>query len=350
MASIYFDDYAFPSEMYERDTGDFHMTIRTLLDFAPQILREVAKEPKDRKPLRIHLETASFLQRNGKHVERFIHFLADCCIEYFTRPTTYHHDEQQQRQQYYDTRPSSSSNKEKHPSNSTSSSTTTSTTDKKKDEKEKDNNNTMTKSAVAAGALGFSLYSTYQASTAWGHVNFQNQLELLLDHVSAALKSTSIWIKEREKMEDSVHDMIRQDVVRIRQLVHHVERLDSRSLRKKEATGWGMGAVGSLSALGGIAYGSMMVLSGGAIVALGGVLLTVATKGTAKSEESARALLEAEVRRLLKDIERQSAIRQEMVAEILGSTENTKSPLLSQHRSVKRESSFTPLKQKIPEI
>lgn len=96
----------------------------------------------------------------------------------------------------------------------------------------------MAKSAVAASALGFSLYSTYQASAALGHVNFQNQLERLLDHVSAALKSTSIWIKEREKMQDPVHDMIRQDVIRIRQLVHHVERLDSRSLRKKEAAGW----------------------------------------------------------------------------------------------------------------
>ena len=92
-----------------------------------------------------------------------------------------------------------------------------------------------------------------------------------------------------------------------------------------------MGAVGSLSALGGVVYGSTMVLSGGAIVALGGVLLTVAIKGTAKSEESARALLEAEVRRLLNDIERQGAIRQEIVAEILGSAENTKSPLLSKH-------------------
>ncbi|CDH48390.1 hypothetical protein RO3G_16663 [Lichtheimia corymbifera JMRC:FSU:9682] len=347
MASIYFDDYAFPSELYERDTGDFHMTIRTLLDFTPQILRELPKEPKDRKPLRIHLETASFLQRNSKHVERFVHFLVDCCIEYFARTTTYHHDEQQ----YHYTRSSSSSSSHRSSSNT---STTTDKQKKKKDdeENEKDDDsksNTMTKSAVAAGALGFSLYSTYQASTAWGHVNFQNQLERLLDHVSAALKSTSIWIKEREKMEDPVHDMIRQDVIRIRQLVHHVERLDSRSLRKKEATGWGMGVVGSLSAVGGIACGSMMVLSGGAVVALGGVLLTVATKGTAKSEEGARALLEAEVRRLLKDIEREGARRQKIVTEMLGSTESTtNSPLLSKN-SVKQEPSFTSLKQKIPE-
>lgn len=196
---------------------------------------------QDRKPLRIHLEAASFLQRNSRHVERFVHFLVDCCIEYFTRTTTYHHDEQR----HYYTRSSSSSassDKEKH------SSKTSSTADKKKTKKDEDeqkektnnnsNNNMMAKSAVAASALGFSLYSTYQASAAMGHVNFQNQLERLLDHVSAALKSTSIWIKEREKLEDPVHDMIRQDVIRIRQLVHHVERLDSRSLRKKEAAGW----------------------------------------------------------------------------------------------------------------
>lgn len=95
----------------------------------------------------------------------------------------------------------------------------------------------------------------------------------------------------------------------------------------------GMGVVGSLSAVGGIACGSMMVLSGGAVVALGGVLLTVATKGTAKSEEGARALLEAEVRRLLKDIEREGASRQKIVTEMLGSTESTtNSPLLSKNK------------------
>lgn len=51
-----------------------------------------------------------------------------------------------------------------------------------------------------------------------------------------------------------------------------------------------MGVVGSLTAVGGIAFGSMMVLSGGAVVALGGVLLTVATKGTVKSEEGSTSI------------------------------------------------------------
>lgn len=51
-----------------------------------------------------------------------------------------------------------------------------------------------------------------------------------------------------------------------------------------------MGVVSSLTAVGGIAYGSMIMLSASAIVALGGVLLAVDTKGTAKSEERSTSI------------------------------------------------------------
>jgi hypothetical protein len=43
---FFFEDYQFPTELYNRETGDFTTPIRTLLDFAPHILQELPKNEK----------------------------------------------------------------------------------------------------------------------------------------------------------------------------------------------------------------------------------------------------------------------------------------------------------------
>lgn len=60
----------------------------------------------------------------------------------------------------------------------------------------------------------------------------------------------------------------------------------------------GVGALGGLSTLGGLAVGSSTIVTGGAALALGGVLVTIATKArhSAKATQGARTFLEGEVR------------------------------------------------------
>lgn len=77
----------------------------------------------------------------------------------------------------------------------------------------------------------------------------------------------------------------------------------------------GIGALGSLSALGGIAFGSAAFMTGGAVVALGGVMVTLTSKArySSKSTAGARILLESKVRQLLQECSQAASMRQRMV-------------------------------------
>ncbi|KAI9321790.1 hypothetical protein BX666DRAFT_1905609 [Dichotomocladium elegans] len=319
MASIYFDDYAFPNELYQKDTMDFAIPIRTLLNFTPHILKELPKDPKEQKPLQMPEQQQprkengvyAFVKRNNHHIGSFLKYLSEQCIEYMASSV---HEQTRQKEQpereqarraFCQTAPAASCSKER------------TTEELQKDEeakkKKKQQQKIITQSAVAVGAFSFSAYSTYQASVAWGDVTFQNQLELLLDHVEEILRSTTVWIEEHDKLGDPIPDLVRQDVIRLKRLVDHLIRLDSRSKRRQETAGWGLSALGGLSVLSGVALGSAAVLTGGAAVAIGGVLVMVAAKGSSRAAANVRGLVEAEAVRVLRDIEKEAENRQTML-------------------------------------
>lgn len=92
-------------------------------------------------------------------------------------------------------------------------------------------------------------------------------------------------------------------------------RLDPRSNKRVEAAGWGCSAVGSLSVLGGFAFGSAAVATGGAALALGGVIAMVSAKAqsTGKSKLGARILLESQVREKVKECQKYAKDREKVI-------------------------------------
>ncbi|KAL1933902.1 hypothetical protein VTP01DRAFT_7992 [Rhizomucor pusillus] len=347
MATLFFEDYNFPGELYNRHTSDFSTPIRTLLDFTPHILQELPKNEKDQKPIHPKQDhSAEFLDKKKKassssrsrsnhyseylrYAEGFGRFLADCCIDYLATRNA----RAAAQGERYDSIPRTRTNKRRrfyaHHTHVSTEDDSEDEEEQEKQQKERKSNNSRekkekgnseanivyAKSAAAVGALTLSLYSTYKASAVYGDVTFHDQLELLLEHVQTVLKSSEIWIEEHEKMGDPVPSNMRLDINRLNQLVDHIQRLDPRYEKKLEVTGWSLGAIGGLSALGGIAVGSAAFMSGGAVIAVGGVMVLITSKArySSKSTTAARILLESKVRQLLQEFTQAAPARQQMI-------------------------------------
>ncbi|RCI04005.1 hypothetical protein CU098_010283 [Rhizopus stolonifer] len=344
MASFFFEDYHFPSELYSRETGDFTTPVRTLLDFAPHILQELPKKEKEQKPINSPSEDSwtknttptSYLGSllTSERAHAIAEFVIRCGNEYFK--TTEDKRRQEQEFKEFETRYKEQRQKKRGWFN-TFSSTSDSEEEtleqqlKEKEEKEKQeakrkkekedlkalaphtSTSTMAKSAVAASVLSLSLYSTYQASVKFSEVSFHNQLEILITQVQSILQSTQVWIEEHDKLGDGVPNQIRSDVIQLKQIVDYLVRLDPRSNKKIEAAGWSFGALGGLSALGGLALGSATVATGGAALALGGVVVMISSKAQGKSQLGARLLLENQVRERVSSCQKAKEERTQLI-------------------------------------
>lgn len=382
---FFFDDYHFPSELYNKETGDFTAPIRTLLDFAPHILQQLPKEEKvseylklhrktfikydivkiqDQKP--IHSETQdswtkSFLSNTtnsyfgslltSERTKAITEFVIRCGNEYLKSTSEKRRGEEEfkrfkaedrrrrrrenEKRWFFEREQVSSSSEDEEEeirerANKKFKKEAEDLKQKKKEkeddsEKLKENqqltsiadNSTLVKSAVAASVLSLSLYSTYQASVAFSDISFHNQLALLVTQVQSIIQSTEVWIEEHEKMDDKVPNRVRSDLTYIKQLIEDIVRLDPRANKKVEAAGWGCGAVGGLSALGGMALGSAAVATGGAALALGGVIVMISAKAQSagKSNLGARILLENKVRENVRTCEQKSKERERIIAE-----------------------------------
>lgn len=177
---------------------------------------------------------------------------------------------------------------------------------------------TLAKSAAAAGVLSLSLYSTYQASVKFNEVSFHNQLEILISQVQSIIQSTEVWIEEHDRMDDKIPNQVRTDLVQLKQLVDFFVRLDPRANKKIEAAGWGCGAIGGLSALGGVALGSVTAVTGGAALVIGGAIVMISSKASGKSQLGVRLLLENQVREGVAACQKSAAERERVMAEELG--------------------------------
>ncbi|KAI8365209.1 uncharacterized protein BYT42DRAFT_589162 [Radiomyces spectabilis] len=341
MASLFFDDYDFPTEMYDKETGDFSLPIRTLLDFTPHILSELPKKPEEQKRMSPDEKTTSWFSFMSSAKERQwpswlstdrAMAVGEYLLRYGTsymemdnerkRRTSYRDYEEEfprkKRFRSYWTSSTTSPKQKREEEDSSDEEEDQSSKNKKAKQttvQKQEGNATLYKSAAAVGALTLSLYSTYQANVAYGDITFHNQLEVLLTHVHSILKSTQIWIKQHEKLGDSVPEQLTNDMITIQELVQCLERLDPRSEKKSEATGWGIGALGGLSALGGIAFGSSVALTGGTAVALGGMLWTISSKARSSSKQiqGARLMLESQVRQLVNTCQKQATPRKRVI-------------------------------------
>ncbi|KAK4515049.1 uncharacterized protein ATC70_002659 [Mucor velutinosus] len=362
MASFFFEDYQFPSELYNRETGDFTTPIRTLLDFAPHILQELPKNEKEQKPINSTAEdswTRNFVPTSyfgslltSERTRAITEFVIRCGTEYMQKTNEKKYEQEKfkkfEREYKRERRRRRRENNRGWFFNRNQEESSSSESEdeeelqrekmkqKEKQDKEKKQNQaaknddntekkqvlgpsvtaeTLTKSAAAAGILSLSLYSTYQASVKFSEVSFHNQLEILIAQVQSILQSTDVWIEEHDKMQDKIPNRVRTDMIQLKQLLDLLERLDPRSHKKLEATGWGVGAFGGLSALGGFALGSTAVATGGAALAIGGALVMISSKASGKNQLGARLLLENQVRERVASCQNSSKEREKMIRE-----------------------------------
>ncbi|KAI9345403.1 hypothetical protein BD770DRAFT_475648 [Pilaira anomala] len=359
MASFFFEDYHFPSELYNRETGDFTAPIRTLLDFAPHILQELPKQEKDQKPIHSEaqdswtkkvLPSTGYLSAllNSEKTRAVSDFIIQCGTEYMKTTSERKREEERlkrfkreekerkrrenQSSWFFKREISSSSEDEeeveqklqkekekKEKKEKERSSSETMTTKSNQEEvsgpSSATTNNAIMTSAVAASMLSLSLYSTYQASVNFSDISFHNQLELIISQVESIIQSTEVWIEEHEKMGDKVPNQVRTDLMYIKELVANLINLDPRANKRVEAAGWGVGAVGGLSALGGFVLGSTAVLTGGTALALGGVITMVSAKAhsAGKSQLGARLLMENQVREKVKACQKNEKEREKLI-------------------------------------
>ncbi|GAA5804377.1 hypothetical protein HPULCUR_009865 [Helicostylum pulchrum] len=339
MASFFFDDYHFPSELYNRETGNFTAPIRTLLDFAPHILQELPKEEKDQKPIHSKEQdswTKSFLASSSKsylsslftseRTQAVSEFIVRCGTEYMRSSGEKKREEERLKRFKQEEKERRRRENKSRWFNKQDVSSSSSEDEEEKEKKGKEDqqvsrsattNNAIMTSAVAASVLSLSLYSTYQAGVKFSDVSFHNQLELIIAQVQSIIQSTEVWIQEHEKMDDKVHSQIRIDVAYLKELIETLVKLDPRANKKVEAVGWGAGAVGGLSALGGFVLGSTAVATGGAALALGGVIAMVSAKAqfAGKSKLGARLLMENQVREKVKAFESKAKQREKLINE-----------------------------------
>ncbi|KAG2201637.1 hypothetical protein INT46_005733 [Mucor plumbeus] len=360
MASFFFEDYQFPTELYNRETGDFTTPIRTLLDFAPHILQELPKNEKEQKPINSTAEdswTKNFVPTSylgslltSERTKAITEFIISCGNEYMRKTNEKKYEEEkfkefekrykrERRRRRQENNRGWFFNRNQEESSSSESSDSEEEEERmkqkmkeneekqrkadKKDDKKEEKQvvgptitaETLAKSAAAAGVLSLSLYSTYQAGVKFSEVSFHNQLEMLVTQVQSILQSTEVWIEEHDKMHDKIPNRVRADVIQLKQLLDLLVRLDPRSNKKLEAAGWGVGALGGLSALGGVALGSTVVATGGAALAIGGAIVMISSKASGKSQLGARLLLENQVRESVASCQNSTKEREKIIRE-----------------------------------
>ncbi|EPB82052.1 hypothetical protein HMPREF1544_11217 [Mucor circinelloides 1006PhL] len=383
MASFFFEDYQFPSELYNRETGDFTTPIRTLLDFAPHILQELPKDEKEQKSINSSAEdswTKNFVPTSyfgslltPERTKAITEFVIRCGTEYMQKTSEKKYEQERfkefERQYKRERRRKRRENNRgwffnrNEPVSSSSESEDeeeaerermkqkmkqdkekqkqAAKSDEKKEEKQvlgpSTTAQTLAKSAAAAGVLSLSLYSTYQASARFSEVSFHNQLEMLITQVQSILQSTEVWIEEHDKMHDKIPNRIRSDVIQLKQLLDLLVRLDPRSNKKLEATGWGVGAFGGLSALGGFALGSTAVATGGAALAIGGAIVMISSKASGKSQLGARLLLENQVRERVASCQNSMKERVKMIREEIAVKKEEGHVEIGEKRKLKEE-------------
>ncbi|OZJ02062.1 hypothetical protein BZG36_04966 [Bifiguratus adelaidae] len=386
MASTLFDDYEFPEELYNRDTGEFTTPIKTLLQFTPHILAELPKDAKDQEP--IHpTENAPFFEANMPRAEAswsYADYLsAPLAQDAFRLATTFaqfymekqtrkqqeeweddflrwerrmREEERRQEREEAKERERQRFEERKRRRKEQRQRETSYNAQGSSDEEEEGKDKAVVKrqtstdlvrlasySMTGLATLTLSLYSAYKTTNVWGEVTFHDQLELLINHVQTIIASIESWITERETLGDIVPDLVRRDVQRIKEIADLVQRLDPRSEKKMEATGWAVASVGGLGVLGGLVVGSATVLSGGTFLAVGGLMVGFASRGrfSGRQYQGAKAMLESQVRIALEKLEKDVAKRQEMVQEILQDRETIKSERTTQPDTIPTTSTST---------
>ncbi|KAJ2962460.1 hypothetical protein NQZ79_g2380 [Umbelopsis isabellina] len=338
MASLLFEDYDFPREMWDSSTRTFTTPVDTLLSFCPHIVTQLKKETQDQEPIKQEKGTFEKIFESSKSnlsgafstslAEKTFRFCMEAATAYLQST-----NDRRNRQRYHSVQygPELEDEEEEEEIRLRELRTRRKEYEKQDEDQidgkeiesraliKRERMSLMTKSLTSIAALTLSLYSAHRASLSWGEITFQSQLELLTTHVKAALESTTAWIKDRKDMNDPVPDILLRDVARLQELLTLIERLDSRREKRMETAGWSISAAGSLSVLGGIALGwtdQALTLSGAAMV--GGIVFGIISRNrwNGPAWKASKSVLEARLTSLVREIASDAAIREKTMEQL----------------------------------
>jgi hypothetical protein len=329
---MFFKDFSFPLEFYEK-TGDFSTEIQELLEFAPIFLNESLKnEPiESKEPLNQDINSTQTAAAAGsgtitatKRTNRATHrYKSNTEIEFerqskavwretlpyifdgIIRPIfRYGLENRKEEQTVYITnsitptketyfihecRSCESSKQEdkkceccrnkkegKHLiTNNNEDGNLKPEIDEKNDTivKKSDGQDALMVGAIAISALSVSLYSTFKYSQKNGEIDFLSNFQKIICSVEEIIKTTKIWIKEREELELGVPSLLYEDLRKVELLTKSLKRLDKTPEKELDRISYGSMALFSAVTFVSTAYKCANLLR---YIGLAGIVTSIA--------------------------------------------------------------------------
>jgi hypothetical protein len=203
----FFDDIAFPAELYERN-GKFRGEIAEILELSAVIFDPILEEKSVKNDSKSNLPTEllPFLLANNKNDK----------VVYIDKSTTIQPGASVEVPKAKVQLEKSEKSKEELEQDE----------EEKKKKEEKSSNTLQIVLAVGAGALA--LCSTYFFAQRHGEVEFLEQFEKLLKEMNELLLSAQLWITERRQLELPIPRVILEDHEKLTQLYEILHRLSSK--------------------------------------------------------------------------------------------------------------------------
>jgi hypothetical protein len=203
----FFQDIAFPAELYERN-GKFRGEIVEILELSAVIFDPILDERKEKTETKVTLpmEMLPVLMANNKSDK----------VVYIDKSTTIQPGASVEVPQT-----------KVQPQKPKKSKKELEEEEEEKKKKEEEKSNTL-QIVLAIGAGAIALCSTYFFAQRHGEVEFLEQFEKLLHEMKELLLSTQLWITERRQLELPIPRVILEDHEKLTQLHEILQRLSSK--------------------------------------------------------------------------------------------------------------------------
>ncbi|KAI9008161.1 hypothetical protein BC832DRAFT_410321 [Gaertneriomyces semiglobifer] len=282
MATVLYDDLAFPSELYDRygNTYSLSETFRELVEFAPRILQEHldSKKPKAEKD-----DSGSNREGDGIWKRAMVESVGKVAVEAMKVFLTSSAETEMRRERERE-RERERARREEEDQQSERERTSPEGVDMADPVQTADNNDKaetgtnqstevgpsssqliVSRTVITSTFSALSIYTAYHASKQHGHSQFLTQFRSLLSQCRSSLASISYWIADRKSLGLPIPSVVKSDYKRLSALVEALERLDKgESADKAIIPAYVTGSVSA--AIVAVAYSGLLSAAGSEIV------------------------------------------------------------------------------------
>ncbi|KAJ3183692.1 hypothetical protein HDU85_002121 [Gaertneriomyces sp. JEL0708] len=309
MATVLYDDLAFPSELYDRygSTYSLSETFRELVQFAPRIIQEHldAKKPKDEKKAPDSnregdgIWKRAMVESVGKvAVEAMKVFLTSSVETEMRRERERERERERVRREDEDKRQKNEKESAQERSKASTSASSPSGVGQQSERErtspegadmadpvhKADNEDKaetgmnkatevgptssqliVSRTVITSTFSALSIYTAYHASKQHGHSQFLTSFRSLLSQCRSSLTSISYWVADRKSLGLPIPSVVKSDYKRLSALVEALERLDKgESADKAIIPAYVTGSVSA--AIVAVAYSGLLSAAGSEVV------------------------------------------------------------------------------------